>query len=368
MKSEIQRRRLLQSVAACGVILFVATACQREKSETAQEPADEIETDPVGFSAEAVQPPSTPEEQPPGGDPDSLSQNSFPVDPNFLRSVPSRGDVSGMTDPFFGSANFPGGPHRLSAREVLEAYGVVFGPGAGVFYDASGQLFVRNTPDQMDLVEAVLESLARGSEKQINVLVEIYQVPALVALKLEQSGSAEADHTPEREGVIRMIERGEASFVTSATLIARSGQRAYTEDVFERIYTDYREKDPEKKEGKTEPYFETRNIGTTLELDPVLGPDDKTIDLNFTLEHHSAPPTYRTLSARFAGSDHLYNIPAPEFHVKKITTQMTLLDGNIKMIGAWRPTGKPEFEANDLMQIAFLKADVQVLNDFRLVK
>lgn len=340
-----------------GVTLFCAVACQREDSNPSSGPAADLEPVPSGVPAEEA-PREAAIETPPGpgeGDPDLLFTKNYIVPPDFLTSVP---EGSAMPDPF---ASPP--PTRKTAQEILESFGVVFGAGASATYHpGSSQIIVRNTSSQLELVDALVQTSHRTSTQQMTIRVEIYQLPALVALNLEQNAATEADHTPGWENVIRMVGRGEATFVTSANVIARSGQRSRAEDMFESNYTDYRPVDPEKKD-RVIPVFETHQIGTIFEVDPVLGPDNKIIDLNLTLEHHSAPPTYRTVSVKFADSEQIFNLPAPEFHVKKITTQLTMKEGNVKLIGAWRPTGKPEFQANDLMQIAFLKIDIQ-MQDF----
>ena len=38
---------------------------------------------------------------------------------------------------------------------------------------------------------------------------------------------------------------------------------------------------------------------------------------------------------------------------------LTMLAGTAKLIGSWRPTGKPEFGEKDLMHVVFLKIDIQ---------
>ncbi len=45
----------------------------------------------------------------------------------------------------------------------------------------------------------------------------------------------------------------------------------------------------------------------------------------------------------------------PEFHCKRITTNVIMRANTTTLIGPWRPTGKPEFEDSGLMQVAFLR-------------
>lgn len=105
--------------------------------------------------------------------------------------------------------------------------------------------------------------------------------------------------------------------------------------------------------------FETRNVGTTLEVDPVLGADQSTVDLSFSLEHHTAPPIMRPVTVTSPNTGRVVVVEMPEMHTKQITTQLTMGINSSKCIGAWRPTGKPEYEKENVMQIVFLRVDLQ---------
>ena len=97
----------------------------------------------------------------------------------------------------------------------------------------------------------------------------------------------------------KMIAAGEATLVGWPEVVTKSGQRAVTEDIQEVRYpTEFDGPQPAKIPGsetqaqKPAPpqsarggapvptAFETRNIGATLEVEPVVGPDGKTIDVN----------------------------------------------------------------------------------------
>jgi len=219
----------------------------------------------------------------------------------------------------------------------------------------------------MELVEEVLESiLICGPAPVINLRAEIYELPALHALKLQHSAEGEVDHTGEWQATLRLMGEGTARFVTSATILGRSGQRSKFVDVREVIYAaDFNWRHPEKPKAIS-PVFETRDVGTLFEVDLVVGGDNETIDLNLALEYHSAPPTEKMVTLAIPGMAQPIEVPVPVFHVNKITTQLTMKDGSVRLIGAWRPTGKPEYEARDLMQVVFLKVDLQNFSSARI--
>lgn len=93
----------------------------------------------------------------------------YQVPPTFL-SPPT--DEANIGDPFAspvsaGGSPAPGG--RVTAKEVLESAGISFPEGSTVIYNAeTSQLIVRNTRDQIELVEALTESLRSDtSEKEV---------------------------------------------------------------------------------------------------------------------------------------------------------------------------------------------------------
>ena len=89
-----------------------------------------------------------------------LYTNVYRVPPTFLSS--GAGDhEGGPVDPFASPAGGGGTLEmRPDARTILERAGVTFGEGATAIYDpATSRLIVRNTQDQMELVEAYQDSI-----------------------------------------------------------------------------------------------------------------------------------------------------------------------------------------------------------------
>ena len=146
------------------------------------------------------------------------------------------------------------------------------------------------------------------------------------------------------------MKEGEAEFVSSANLQCRSGQRARYEDLITVMSVeDYQQellpmKSDSKRIPPMKPELAVRKVGTVFEVDPVLGPDNATVDLNLELVFHTAPPTESSMEVLFPDLKKPMKISVPEFHAREIKTQETMLAGTAKLIGSWRPTGKPEFE------------------------
>ena len=162
----------------------------------------------------------------------------------------------------------------------------------------------------------------------------------------------------------KMIAAGDATLVAWPEVVTKSGQRAVTEDIQEVRYpTKFDGAQPTKIAGsETEPAkdsappqparggapvptaFETRNIGATLEVEPVLGPDGKTIDLNIV------PQSVRLLEfiAVASGRDsngHDWKIEQPRFYTAKTTTSLSVVAGQRVLLAEFRgPAGSEQIE------------------------
>lgn len=96
-----------------------------------------------------------------------LYTNVYVVPPTFLHSE------APLNDPF---KSLRPAPQRKTAKQILAQAGLTFGEGASAIYNpATSQLIVRNTQDQMELVEAYIESITQGVEKQIYVTINEVQ-------------------------------------------------------------------------------------------------------------------------------------------------------------------------------------------------
>ena len=115
----------------------------------------------------------------------SMTTRTYRVPPDFLtRGGGGGGDAGGAaapTDPF--ATPDPGSaPNtvaaRPSAKQVLESLGVTFTEGSSASFDkTSSRLIVRNTFDQLDLVETVVDQINQsGTVKQVYVTTKFVEV------------------------------------------------------------------------------------------------------------------------------------------------------------------------------------------------
>jgi hypothetical protein len=228
------------------------------------------------------------------------------------------------------------------------------------------------TPILVALSLTTLSAFAQVPEAPVvRVEVQMVSMPLEKGLpllpNLRDTGSIEGAFSQ----IQKMIAAGEATLVGWPEVVTKSGQRAATEDIQEvRYATEFDPQPtptPSNGAEKTAPKpaepphggapvptaFETRNTGATLEVEPVIGPDGKTIDVNL------APSYVRLLEMAVVakGRDangHDWKIEQPRFYAAKTTTSLTLLSGQHVLLAEFRGP-----EGSDQIQFFILKAEVK---------
>jgi general secretion pathway protein D len=345
--------------------------------------------------------------------------------------------------------------NREGAKEFLESQGVPFPPGASAhFLPQSSRLIVRNTADNLELVDAIIEQASIAGPKQVEIeakFIEINQnnlkelgfdwllgqfnvgnhklfagggtsgtgapvnsadwpfvplgstkpvgqfpvtagnrsgefaisanaIDALLAPNLGASslapgifGLSGVFTDPQFQVVIRALNQKKGIDLLSAPKITtKSGQRAVIEIVREFRYpTQFTEPKVPDIQGRgssnstnttialpvvgpsTPSNFETRNTGVTLEVEPVVGPDGITIDLNLVPQvvefegfiNYGSP--IKTVNPALLGfspgtllgttteaitlTDNVINQPI--FSTRKVTTSVSIWDGQTVVLG-----------------------------------
>lgn len=97
--------------------------------------------------------------------------------------------------------------------------------------------------------------------------------------------------------------------------------------------------------------FETRNGGATMEVEPVLGPDGKTIDLNLVAQNVRLLGWDSTTVSKDGETKII--IPQPRFQTNKCSQSMTLRAGGRVLLGTYHLT-----EPADHMEFFVLRANV----------
>ena len=176
-----------------------------------------------------------------------------------------------------------------------------------------------------------------------------------------------------------MVAGNKARLERLTVLRTKSGQRAVAESYNELRYgTEFRPPEPPRSPAGADSYkpapekpmpenlvknggipiaFETRNVGDTLELEPVLGPDGMTIDVSLV------PQSVRYAGERVEGSQH--PVKTPIYEVAKVSTSITLRDGQPFFLGTLNPpfgNGLAREQKEQRVWLEFLTVDVVRLN------
>lgn len=252
-------------------------------------------------------------------------------------------------NPFADPVTTPAGP----IHEAFKAMGIPFPPGTSATYDADKKLLsVTQTPESMALIRH-LTNESRGIPNSAAIRFEFYEVPALLALRLEQSAAAHVDNTPEWKALQELLDNDDIRLLEVATIQSRSGERAKFENGETFVYRSGIKNDVADAESKAINLFEERLVGTIIETDLVIGTDAHTMNLNFQIEYHSAKPEW------IPTADGTDSPAATVFHMKKLTTNFTIHDGQTRLLTSWTPTGKAENKKADRRILVFVVANLQ---------
>jgi len=234
------------------------------------------------------------------------------------------------------------------------------------------------------------EEVYHQGPKQIRIQVEWIEVSHAQYTDLLSGDQRSSNHGPLRAELGRLIKTREAKMVESMQVVTRSGQRAKSESVQELIYPaeysletpaesveptntpaeegteaepgeDEQEKAPASPSGMIFPTaFETRNVGATLEVDPVLDEDGRTIDLSLAPEiiYHVGDAHWGTARS-VAGSE--VEIKLPTFFSMKATTAATLIDGEYTLLATSTPPGEDGKVDPSRKVLVFVRAQILAL-------
>lgn len=385
-----------------------------------------------------------------------LLTKEYKVPPGFISSTPSSAAPDALAPAAPADATKGGSAlaNRRDAKEFLVAQGVIFPVGASATYiAASSRLVVRNTQENLDLIDTLIASGVQGGPVQVEIeakFIEITQsnlkelsfdwlvgqanLPqspgsvfvsggtpgtsagvnpadypfvapggapvgqfpltvgnrggtlaissnAIDALLFGTMGTTQLAPAigaiagvftdPQFQVVIRALNQKKGVDLLSAPRVtAKSGQRAVIEIIREFRYPT--EFDPPQipqnfgtssfglGTGSLNPLasssgsfpvtpttptaFETRNTGVTLEVEPVIGPDGYTIDLNLVPQvvefegfiNYGSP--IQTTSTNALGQS-VVNVITPNvinqpiFSTRKVTTSVSVFDGQTVVLG-----------------------------------
>jgi hypothetical protein len=208
--------------------------------------------------------------------------------------------------------------------------------------------------EAVPLTASSTDPVAEAVPINIRIELQVVAIPEQIAIPLvaemKKKEKIEAANTRIQE----LLAKGTAKLVGWPIIITHSGQRAVCEAIKEiRYAAEYNPPtvsvspnvpaDAPAKIGPTVDLttfegiptgFETRNTGVTFEVEAVLGPDGKTIDLNMV------PQTvrlkgYRKVTIEGAARKGKVVVEQPQFDTNKLTTSLTVRSGERVLLGVY---------------------------------
>lgn len=211
-----------------------------------------------------------------------------------------------------------------------------------------------------------------AAPKLIRVQVEHIEMSHKDLTRLMMEDNAEtSDAKALRMKVQELVDKDTAKVIDTQILVGRSGENSTTGSRQEFIYpTEYEPPgfgvDLEKKLEEIGAFpiglgnptaFETRPLGSMLECEPILGEDNKTIDLRLESEL-----TWHTGNTVWGESKdtmgNVYKVTMPDFYVMDTNTNVTCIAGQYLMVGALSPKSAEGKLAPERKVMVFLKCDV----------
>lgn len=233
------------------------------------------------------------------------------------------------------------------------------------------------------LVLALVTLVTHAAERRITnirIEVQVVAIPEELALPIIGDLMAKEKIDPAYLTIQDLLTRGVAQLVGWPIVTTQSGQRAVIAAVDEIRYAtkysppiisftpDVDLKDSAKIKPKVDltqidavpQEFETRNAGVTLEVEPVLAPDGKTISLNIVPQHvrldrYEKATIEKEPAAGQPGSKVV--VKQPKFEAMKVTTSIVLRNGERMLLGIFRTNDPPKHIEHFLLKAEAIPVD-----------
>lgn len=220
----------------------------------------------------------------------------------------------------------------------------------------------------------------RDSPRMVRVQVEYIEVSHRDYTELMALPRQNSDATPLRVKLAQMVEEDRAEVVDTLMVTAHSGQKATCESIQEMIYpTEYemsshieyvpppawiREMNnlARLRVPPTSTAFETRNCGSTIEVEPMISIDDQTIGLRLVPEL-VIPAGYVVHSEFTAIAGHQHQEKLPVFVTQRVNTSVNCRDGEYVLLSVLTPSDAAGMLDRTRKRMVFVKCDVLVVKE-----
>ena len=224
------------------------------------------------------------------------------------------------------------------------------------------------------LAALALATAAEDRPKNLRICVQFIEVPHPVLTEL--MAATDTSGPVLHDKALALAKDGTVKLLETCVVMGRSGQKATVESIRELIYpTEYEPPGPwppvpapalgqatqtPPKKPLIRPNFgnafETRNVGSTLEIEPSLDATGRMIDLRFV-------PEILQLVRMDTFMEHIdqwgdASIRMPVFETSRLNTSVTLMAGQFEMVGAITPKPNTPGPAVTRKLLVFVRADI----------
>lgn len=313
--------------------------------------------------------------------PEGMMKRVFRVPPDFESAFPEEPPKAAFTEylerttPLAPGAQMarPRSARYKAAKTILEEAGIPFPVGSWARTNsASNRLAVVNTPANLEAVQTYFEEMCGPHPpRNLNFLLHIVQGEAELIRRLQQDTLASSEHAAAWNEIEAAIKDGKAKLLRTAWLEAKSGALARASQALEFDTAEFASAgsiaepvSPPVAAGSDVPApppkpKEPERIlaGLDVEIEPILGPDGRTLDLMIAANFNQHAPDESALAGLNGAALHEALKRWMERHGTKIQLYTTLLAGSTRLISVWKPATSAEGEG-DVLQAAFLRAEI----------
>ncbi|MCX6855291.1 MAG: hypothetical protein NTV80_10340 [Verrucomicrobia bacterium] len=290
-------------------------------------------------------------------------------------------------DPFASGAapvNEPRFVRSVTSEDILKSAGIPFPPGASAnFLRSTGELVVRNLPENLELVQAFVDSIRERGTKLNHTTVEIIEADASLLRRLTREAESLPDHTAVQKALDVEIAAGKARVIRTVWFETKGGQPAKWENVIQTqtnpklgVHSASPAPEPAKKDGAPAPAeakadqktglhvsADTEAIGCQIEIDPIIG-ENSILDLNILVKADTAPAG--TLDASAAPEPGIQRLASmnPVRRGMELTTSISMRSGIPRLLSVYQPT-KTDGQAADVLHAVIVRGDITTLEQVK---
>lgn len=223
-------------------------------------------------------------------------------------------------------------------EQFFKKQGIVLPAGSLAVMDGVHEVMaVRTTGETHGQIAVISAGIIGNVPKQVALRVDVLEAETAEVLKVMDEAANIADHAALLERLEAQAAAGKGRLLGSSRVDTKSGQRAIVNCA---THSDFgTEFEINEKGSSGTSAYESRQVGTIVEFDPVIGADGIMIDLNYSIEHHLAPPIVRGVPVATL-NDRRVEVPVTDFFTAEIQTSITFRDGHSRLAGVWQAMGE----------------------------